>query len=97
MQPCYLEQVVRVTNVFSLLNPFCLLTGGRAAERCLTGCSFQGSSYANAGFERTRGKRGGLCSSVVQGVAKSGVQTCAFSLGRGEHHDKYHLFADQRL
>lgn len=55
----------------SLLNPFCLLTGGRAVERCLTGCSFQGSSDANARFERTRGKQGGLCSSVVQVVAKS--------------------------
>lgn len=43
----------------SLLDPFYLLTGGRAAERRLAGCSFQGSSYANACFERTRGKQGG--------------------------------------
>lgn len=40
----------------SLLTPFCLSSGSRAAQRCLTGGSFQGSPRANAGFERARGK-----------------------------------------
>lgn len=64
----------------SLPNPFCLLTGGRAAERRLAGGSFQGSSYANAGFERTRGKQGGLRSSVVQGVARSWMECATMCL-----------------
>lgn len=55
----------------SLLNLFHILTGGRAAARCLAGWSFQGSFDANACIERTRGKQGGLCSNVVWGFTKS--------------------------
>lgn len=43
--------------------------------------------------------RGDYVQVLSKGLLEAGwnVPPCAFTLGRGEHHHKYHLLADQRL